>query len=226
MKIPELTPDDFPDSCETFTWSISSTRMAAELNLNILWQYQEEVDRTLREKLSKAQQEIFKIEHEEYFEWKYDDWILKAQNWDQFLYRSIVIITHSIVEKYLNEYCETICHFKKSGVLLTDLKGSGFERAKTYLYKIAQMEISQHDDNWRNLQMLSNIRNCIVHNDAFIKESDNRLPAEILNFKGLSVSDIREIGLSAEYCADIITSAGLFNKKVAELCLKVTAIQK
>lgn len=215
----DLDPENLFDPIESFKESISLTKLCSDINLGVLWQYFEEIDKTICDNLARYQKEILKLENGGYFESQYDDWMLKAQNWDQFLYRSIIIMIHSIVEKYLNDYCEQIGHSMNSRILLNDLKGAGIKRAQTYLIKIGQMSFPIDDDNWRKLLTLSEVRNCIVHNDGYI--NNDRLIAEILNINGLLVNDLRELRIKNEYCKDIIMCAISFNEIISGLCLKI-----
>lgn len=75
---------------------------------------------------------------------------------------SVIILLHSLVETQLDAYARRLRRERDLVLELRDIHGRGFEQAKTYITKVARLEIAA-DLGWHELSNLQKIRNIIVH---------------------------------------------------------------
>jgi hypothetical protein len=58
-------------------------------------------------------------------------------------------------------------------ILLDDIHGSGINRAKIYLVKVLNTSFPfENDSAWEKIQWFGKIRNCIVHAEGKVKDSN------------------------------------------------------
>ena len=210
MHLPDLIPEDFENQPDYFRVRIDSLIQLSVLKLSLLIDYIDQVELAINSGLELIQKEIKKTKSEGYSEHLIDEWIIRAQHWPEFLYKSIVITVQIVIEKILNDFCEEIRQQKNLEISCKELRGSGFKRAILYLEKIGNIKVPKENGNWIKLKMLNNIRNVIVHSDGIVPEKDHATPTEIMNFDHIEIDNSREIQLSLEYSRDIIGTAGRF----------------
>ena len=81
-------------------------------------------------------------------------------------WNSEFLLVYSTFEHMLNELCRVVK--KRSGFDLSfkDLGGSGIERAKNYLSKVAGVKTPFDKPNWQRAKLLGEIRNAIAHRNG------------------------------------------------------------
>jgi uncharacterized protein YutE (UPF0331/DUF86 family) len=50
----------------------------------------------------------------------------------------------------------------------SDLKGTAIEKFNNYTSKILKLDLTLSNENWEDLKAISEIRNCLVHNEGII----------------------------------------------------------
>lgn len=86
------------------------------------------------------------------------------------LSQSFLVNLIAYLEAVLNAICR---HYEKQRGLslgLRDVSGRGIRRARNYIKKVAQVDFPDNTQEWRDILKYSELRNCIVHNDAKIDE--------------------------------------------------------
>jgi hypothetical protein len=87
---------------------------------------------------------------------------------------SFFVSLYSYLEAQLNKECQ----FSQQDnaqikVLLDDIHGSGINRAKIYLVKVLNTSFPfDNDSAWEKIQWFGKIRNCIVHAEGKVKDSN------------------------------------------------------
>ncbi|MFW1483248.1 hypothetical protein ACEV9B_13520 [Vibrio parahaemolyticus] len=88
----------------------------------------------------------------------------------QYQKQSFLLMLVSLFEDYLNQLCHSF-HFEKGlSCTLKDYNGSGIERAKNYLRKVAKIEVPTGTVSWGKVIEARDIRNIIAHNAGHLDE--------------------------------------------------------
>lgn len=88
----------------------------------------------------------------------------------QYQKQSFLLMLISFFEDYLNQLCHSF-HFEKGlSCTLKGYSGSGIERAKNYLRKVAKIEVPTGTFSWSKVIEARDIRNVIAHNAGHLDE--------------------------------------------------------
>lgn len=88
----------------------------------------------------------------------------------QYQKQSFLLMLVSFFEDYLNQLCHSF-HFEKGlSCTLKDYSGSGIERAKKYLCKVAKVKVPTGTASWNKVIEARDIRNLIAHNAGHLDE--------------------------------------------------------
>ena len=101
----------------------------------------------------------------------FEHWLPKISTY------SVIILLHSLVETQLHDYARRLRRERDLVLELRDIHGRGFEQAKTYITKVARLDIAT-DLGWHELSNLQEIRNIIVHRRGL--EGDSREQQEVV----------------------------------------------
>lgn len=93
-----------------------------------------------------------------------------TQEFPQYQRQSQLIMVISLFEGYLNQLCLSFKKANISNVALTDIKGRGIERAKTYLKKAVGIPFPSDGESWRKILHAQLIRNIVAHNGGHLNE--------------------------------------------------------
>jgi hypothetical protein len=77
--------------------------------------------------------------------------------------RSALLTVCSYFEHELDQLCLLYQSEKSFRLALSDLHGSGIDRAASYLEKVAGLNLHKASPVWSNIKNIQTIRNCIVH---------------------------------------------------------------
>ncbi|MDR5860418.1 hypothetical protein FZZ93_14550 [Halomonas eurihalina] len=92
------------------------------------------------------------------------------QEFPQYQRQSQLIMIVSLFEDYLNQLCVSFKAENTLDVALTDIKGSGIDRAKTYLKKAVGIPFPSDGDSWKKIVEAQLIRNIVAHNAGHLDE--------------------------------------------------------
>jgi hypothetical protein len=84
--------------------------------------------------------------------------------------QSFLLMLVSLFEDYLNQLCISLYIERKLCCNLKDYNGSGIERAKKYLKKLAKINVPTETKSWQKIIDARDIRNIIVHNAGHLDE--------------------------------------------------------
>jgi len=82
------------------------------------------------------------------------------------LRESLFVTSFSHFEAVMNGLCAKIREARSCTVELSDLKGSGVNRARAFLIKVAGLAVP--DPLWEPVTFLNRLRNLIVHNNSHV----------------------------------------------------------
>jgi HrpA-like RNA helicase len=94
--------------------------------------------------------------------------------------QSFLLMMVSIFEDYLNQLCRSLHFEKKLCCSLKDYSGSGIDRAKKYLKKVAKVYVPTETASWQKIIDARDIRNIIAHNAGHIDEELHRKQVNII----------------------------------------------
>lgn len=86
--------------------------------------------------------------------------------------RSALITLFSFFEHELNKVCNLFQITENYKVSLSDISGSGIERAKRYLSKVVSLDLDPDTPEWNEVKNIQALRNLIVHADGRLFDSD------------------------------------------------------
>jgi len=114
---------------------------------------------------------------------------------------SFLVSCCSYLEERLFYFCEDLRDKHNLPLKVSDLKGNALERVKKYFTKLGKIDIP---DNWEEILSISNIRNCIIHNEGRI--DDRKIQDYIDGRSDIKYDKGKKIMLDKEYCVHVLDS--------------------
>lgn len=164
--------------------------------------------------LRKAHDEMTKdwdpYERAEFFENSHDEYWELGKIYPDIQRKSGVISIYSVLEKHLNSLCHLYTRLTKTDILLSDFGENDIvKRAQVYLTKVAKIDFPKEHETWREIQLIQQIRNKLVHADGVIPTGNQVLIGYIKNCPHLSLDPHNKITLGkgfVAYCSEIFSS--------------------
>jgi hypothetical protein len=137
-----------------------------------------------------------------------------------FRYSAIVAI-YSLLETSMNSLCSLLQKRNELKIELSDLRGDGIERAKSYLIKVCAIQFEDGCHEWTEIQKLNYIRNCIVHAEGNVDHthSPSKLRRLVKNTKGVTLENDRYLSIDKAYLESAITWVDDFLQDIHEKAL-------
>lgn len=99
----------------------------------------------------------------------------------QYQKQSYLLMLVSFFEDYLNQLCNSL-HFENDFCCsLKEYNGSGIERAKRYLVKIAKISVPTGIESWNQIIDARDIRNIVAHNAGHLDKESHKKQLKIVN---------------------------------------------
>ncbi|MCV2885578.1 hypothetical protein OE749_12835 [Aestuariibacter sp. AA17] len=99
----------------------------------------------------------------------------------QYQKQSYLLMLVSLFEDYLNQLCNSL-HFENEFCCsLKEYSGSGIERAKKYLVKIANITVPTGTKDWSQIIDARDIRNIIAHNAGHLDQESHKKQMKIVS---------------------------------------------
>ena len=99
----------------------------------------------------------------------------------QYQKQSYLLMLVSLFEDYLNQLCNSL-HFENDFCCsLKEYNGSGIERAKRYLVKIAKISVPTEIKSWNQIIDARDIRNIVAHNAGHLDKESHKKQLKIVN---------------------------------------------
>ncbi len=186
-----------------------------EISLGWGWGYLEEyidkVEASLKEATKRFEASAKRIDEDSAF-----DYQLYYDELPYILRNSFFVSAYSLLEYDLRMICKNIKDKNKLPISLNDLRGNILDQVKLFLQQM-QIDLACENITWEEIINYCLIRNCIVHNNGFIKE-DNRDLKEYVKKKGLMkereivFDDVveKEIGLTDNFCREAVKTMDKF----------------
>ncbi|MBB1319173.1 hypothetical protein H5123_16185 [Shewanella sp. SR43-4] len=98
----------------------------------------------------------------------------------QYQKQSYLLMLVSLFEDYLNQLCHSL-HFESEFCCsLKEYNGSGIERAKKYLVKVARVSVPTGTKSWNQIIDARDIRNIIAHNAGHLDKEVHKKQLQIV----------------------------------------------
>ena len=98
----------------------------------------------------------------------------------QYQKQSYLLMLVSLFEDYLNQLCNSL-HFESEFCCsLKEYNGSGIERAKKYLVKIAKISVPTGNKSWNKIIDARDIRNIVAHNAGHLDKEGHKKQLQIV----------------------------------------------
>jgi len=127
----------------------------------------------------------------------------------QYQKQSHLLMLVSFFEDYLNQLCHSICFERALTCDLKDIAGSGIERAKKYLKKVACVQIPTDTKYWNKIIEARDIRNIVAHNAGHLNEEAHKKHFQIIEINShLDSEEFARVHLNIkqDYLFEVITA--------------------
>ena len=105
-------------------------------------------------------------QRDSYYDHMYDEYENVSEVLPRLQWNSEFLLVYSTFEHMLNELCRVVQKRSDFELSFKDLGGSGIERAKNYLSKVAGVKTPFDKPNWQRAKLLGEIRNAIAHRNG------------------------------------------------------------
>jgi len=150
------------------------------------------------------------LSEEEYAEWQSENQFFEDRydlDFPSKIRYSFVIMLHIIIENHLRAACNEISKRRSFEIRESDLRGTAIERAKTFLGKIAKLQIGDQTI-WQWLNDFQKVRDCIVHANGQIELSRDKEYLNKLCSKDIGLSNnIGSLMIKRYYCTQTLEMA-------------------
>jgi hypothetical protein len=147
----------------------------------------------------------------------YYDRLQSISEFENILFTSFFVTIYFFLESELTRHCRNLEKQNLEVLSLSDITGSGIQRAITYLVKVQHIEFSLgKSPEWEKIQNYNILRNCIVHNQGLLDESFEKSQREkLLKFSQrpnskLELSDDTWCVLNKDFCLDALDTIKIF----------------
>lgn len=159
-------------------------KIGIEVEINSIREYLESAERFLESEIKKIEEEFLKEKkiapkekHWEINEYYSDVYYELTEVFPRILRNSLFVLSYSMIENFLNNFCDSAKRHYGLKLTLSDLKGRGVERARAYLKKVAEIDFSDGKE-WVEIKHYNQVRNFIVHNNGELDDSGDAKEVE------------------------------------------------
>jgi hypothetical protein len=157
-------------------------------------------------------------ERQDLFEYHAEDFLDLSDELPSILRYSVVTAADSAVEHYLKRTADRYSDLRKASVRMSDLTGSGLERAQQYFKKVAQITFPDSAPTWTAILRLRELRGCLVHADGYVSEDRTRLARWLGTTSGIRLSPGRTVALEASFTRDALGWYATFASDFDAVC--------
>ena len=139
---------------------------------------------------------------------EHDHWLIH-ESFPNVLRRALFLASYAKIESYMNDVCRAVQTNRNLRCELSDLRGSGIERAKHYLTKVAQVTFPSDAPEWRRLCDYNKLRNVLAHSDARLTEEQkaDHLGRYVSGHPSLELHEDGTVIIKPGFCEEVIETA-------------------
>ncbi|MBI6703051.1 hypothetical protein [Pseudomonas viridiflava] len=125
---------------------------------------------------------------------------------------SIILASYAYLENSMSKLCKEYYTSMELPLEPSEIKGEGITKFRTYLEKLAKIELQTVNKQWSSLSALNTIRNCIIHadGDAQLLNNPTKLIKIIENQESLSFIEEHLIMMDESYIHSTIDTIESF----------------
>ena len=157
-------------------------------------------------------------DRQEFFEYHAEDFLELADELPTILRYGVLTGADTALEVYLNNTCETYAEVHGATVGLADFHGTGIERARNYLKKVARIPFPDEQPEWTNIKRLHELRSAVVHADGYVAPSRTILRQWCETVSGARITSSGVITLDRQFTSFALSTYRSFVAKVDEAC--------
>lgn len=140
--------------------------------------------------------------------------------------RSALITLFSFFEHELNKLCSIFQVTEKYQLSYKDVAGTGIERARIYLSKVALLDLNEPTAPWSNVKNVQMLRNLVVHADGRLPQVDRPALKKYVEACEFLDGD-REVLLQSGYLKNVLSHFDSYFQQVDKaIQLRYGASQK
>jgi len=162
-------------------------------------------------------------QRDELYDFYHDDYWLLNEEFPNILWNSVLISTYSVVDFELSRLCQSLQKKHSATKALKDRrKGSLLKKIEQYLTVDLGLSFPSGSSDWKELNSIALLRNCIVHNGSQIKGKKVKELRRYVRSKPptLSIDQLDRVMLTEQYCRDSMKIVTRFTRDLFENHLK------
>lgn|SRR5574341_806777 len=139
----------------------------------------------------------------------------RISEFENILFSSFFVSVYFYLESELTKHCGDLQRKNQEPLSLSDIVGSGVQRAMTYLVKVHHIELSlDNNPEWKKIQNYNLLRNCIVHNQGRLDDGFERGKEKLLRFIQEPDSKLKLVDtwcvLDKDFCLEALNTIQAF----------------
>lgn len=130
--------------------------------------------------------------------------------------RSALITLFSFFEHELNKLCSLFQTTEKYELALREVAGTGVDRARTYLSKVAALDLKKAAGQWNEVKNIQMVRNLLVHADGRLPGTDEADRGGVRKYVAscVSLGGQTEISIHAGYLEHVLGAFDAYFREV------------
>lgn len=130
--------------------------------------------------------------------------------------RSALITIFSFFEHELNKCCALFQVADNHKIALSDMSGGGIERARTYLRKVASLNLDPATQEWNEVKNIQSLRNLIVHADGRLIDGEGQKRTPVARYVEASplLAGENEVYIKSGYLKYVLNSFNACFEKI------------
>nr|WP_295713479.1 hypothetical protein [uncultured Halomonas sp.] len=172
--------------------------------------------KSLEKKINQGVDAVDEEDRDAYREHMNEEYITISEVLPRVQWNSQFLVVYATFEHLLNEICRIVQRRSSFNLSFKDLNGSGIERSKNYLSKVAGVTTPFQTTHWQRAKLLGEVRNIIAHRNGEVD-----LPPGNNNCLGAKLSKEKHLVLK-KYIPDqddaqIILSEKFIKESISDL---------
>jgi len=143
------------------------------------------------------------------------------------LRESILISLVTILERYIDVYCESFMIHYNLEISYKNLKGSTLDQFKTFTKKVLMLKLDFDHESWKKILGLYEVRNILVHRGGQIpNEKLGRIENFVSQYNIFSIGEEKDIQLTHSSCLEAISSIKKYFHRIIEKAIVQFEVNK
>jgi acyl carrier protein phosphodiesterase len=130
--------------------------------------------------------------------------------------RSALLTLFSLLERTLEDLCDSLSSDMRLTVDIQDIKGNGLERTMLFMKKVVGLQLDLNSLTWNEIRSVQKIRNVIAHADGRLEDQQSGRDKDIAKYIDLTelINYNNEILLEEGYLQHVVVLFDRFFKEI------------